>query len=406
MVKYLVDDDEDDDNKGEDGESEGEESPDEDFIPNPASEDEDSGDDEAFDDDVAEIAPSTTASAGPGKKRRAATTAANAKLAAARKRAKGGIQLEDEEEPLANGTPPELEDDESRKQDGKPAATSKAPTAVDDIWASMNADSSIKKSTAAATETDATKNNAMDDMWAELNAGPGMPPNPSTGSGKAASSGLDIKALLAKTGSKPGGGNSSAAAGVRMVEIKQKMDFCGEEVVITKKVAEGSQEDLAYRQSLGKKEDKDGSTASQPTKNALVSSALAASAQLRKTMLNNPAANPAAPKQQSDPLRTDSSLEFKPALPPPKLPGVVANKPTGLQGLLASIDGKKKMSTMEKSRHDWGNFKEKQDDQTRDEMERFAKDGYLAKQAFLARTDERQAEVARTNRRKGMGLKD
>ena len=43
--------------------------------------------------------------------------------------------------------------------------------------------------------------------------------------------------------------------------------------------------------------------------------------------------------------------------------------------------GKKKMSTMEKSRHDWGNFKSKQDEATRDEMDRFAKDGYLAKQA-------------------------
>ena len=46
------------------------------------------------------------------------------------------------------------------------------------------------------------------------------------------------------------------------------------------------------------------------------------------------------------------------------------------------------------------------DEQTRDEMAKFAKDGYLAKQAFLARTDERQAEVARGNRRRGMGLKD
>ena len=55
---------------------------------------------------------------------------------------------------------------------------------------------------------------------------------------------------------------------------------------------------------------------------------------------------------------------------------------------------------------DWGGFKEKQDEHTRDEMERFAKDGYLAKQDFLARTDERQADVARTNRRRGMGLKD
>ena len=135
-------------------------------------------------------------------------------------------------------------------------------------------------------------------------------------------------------------------------------------------------------------------------------------------------------------LQVAEGLEFKPALPAPKLP---AAKPTGLQGLLASLDGemqprcsrdaaegrprggrgagigavgrrgfavspsapsarpptcahpppappsratgKKKMSTMEKSRHDWGNFKSKQDEATRDEMDRFAKDGYLAKQA-------------------------
>jgi len=42
----------------------------------------------------------------------------------------------------------------------------------------------------------------------------------------------------------------------------------------------------------------------------------------------------------------------------------------------------------------------------RSEMEKFAKDGYLEKQAFLQRTDARQAEVARSNRRRGMGLKD
>ena len=39
-------------------------------------------------------------------------------------------------------------------------------------------------------------------------------------------------------------------------------------------------------------------------------------------------------------------------------------------------------------------------------MSKFAKDGYLEKQAFLLRTDQKQAEVARSNRRKGMGLKD
>ena len=74
-------------------------------------------------------------------------------------------------------------------------------------------------------------------------------------------------------------------------------------------------------------------------------------------------------------------------------------------GLLASIDGKKKMSTMEKSRHDWGQWKETQDETTREQMAQYAKDGYLEKVAFLERTDARQAQVARSNRRRGMGLR-
>uniref|UniRef100_A0A7S3EWP2 BCNT-C domain-containing protein n=1 Tax=Haptolina ericina TaxID=156174 RepID=A0A7S3EWP2_9EUKA len=104
-------------------------------------------------------------------------------------------------------------------------------------------------------------------------------------------------------------------------------------------------------------------------------------------------------------VRFATDLEFKAALPPPKLPGS-APKATGLQGLLANLDGKKKMTTMQKSAHDWNAFKSKQDDETLDAMNKFAKDGYLEKQAFLLRTDQRQADVARSNRRKGMGIRD
>ena len=63
------------------------------------------------------------------------------------------------------------------------------------------------------------------------------------------------------------------------------------------------------------------------------------------------------------------------------------------------------MSTMEKSRHDWGKWKDTQDDTTREQMAQYAKDGYLEKVAFLERTDARQAQVARSNRRRGMGLR-
>ena len=64
------------------------------------------------------------------------------------------------------------------------------------------------------------------------------------------------------------------------------------------------------------------------------------------------------------------------------------------------------MTTMEKSKYDWNNFKSTQDDHTLSQMKKASQDGYLEKQAFLLRTDQKQAEVARSNRRKGMGLKD
>ena len=148
-----------------------------------------------------------------------------------------------------------------------------------------------------------------------------------------------------------------------------------------------------------------GSTGGKPS----LSAAAAVSQRLQRQM--GAATNTSAPGIQLNALaalgaKGGDSLEFKAALPPPHLPASVA--PNGLEGLLASIDGgsKKKMTTIEKSRHDWGNYKEKLDESTRTEMERFAKDGYLEKQAFLNRTDARQADVARSNRRRGMGMRD
>lgn len=148
-----------------------------------------------------------------------------------------------------------------------------------------------------------------------------------------------------------------------------------------------------------------GSTGGKPS----LSAAAAVSQRLQRQM--GAATNTSAPGIQLNALaalgaKGGDSLEFKAALPPPQLPASVA--PKGLEGLLASIDGgsKKKMTTIEKSRHDWGNYKEKLDESTRTEMERFAKDGYLEKQAFLNRTDARQADVARSNRRRGMGMRD
>jgi hypothetical protein len=413
---------EDEEEEEEEGEGEGEESEeDEDYVPNPASADEDSdGDDDAYDEDIAEVggAPGKTA----GKKRRVAPTKAGGKkggkasTSAAKRPRGGGIALEDEDEVAAT------KEETTTEADTAPAAEAKS--SVDDLWASMNAESAAATSSRGAASRSSSggvgvgakptapiaaeaKPSGVDALWAELQGADAKSSRkPSSaggalggvvdsstaggGSGGGAASGgggLDIKALLAKTSgacSSVGVSTAPSASG-KMVEIQQRMDFAGEEVIVTKRVREGSQEELAYRQSRDGDASKDEVGAS--SKKSLVAGAFAASAELRKQM------------------HSSSSLEFKPALPPPKLPSQMP-KPTGLQGLLASIDGKKKMSTMEKSRHDWNGFKSKQDQDTRDEMERFAKDGYLAKQEFLARTDQRQAEVARTNRRRGMGMRD
>ena len=402
-IKELVDE---EDEENEEDEEEGEESEDEDYCPNPASEDEDSDGDEGVYDDVLEVGSGAAKKPAAGMKRGAGTAGGeNIKIKGVRlaKRQKGGIRLKDEDDEAEPSFDCVAMAEEKKPP---PAVEEKKAAGIDDLWASMNEETSVKKPPGKSS---------VDDMWVELNAGSSSSDKKSGsgGLGVAASAttsgggGLDIKALLAKTGAKA----SVDVGGVKMVEILQRMDFCGEEMIVTKKVREGSQEDLAYRQQGNKRADdtkrmgdlgestlgaglgKGGS------KSELVSGALAAASQLRKSMLNNPAAGG---------LRTDSSLEFKGGLDalPVGSKGAAAAKPTGLQGLLASLDGKKKMSTMEKSKHDWGSAKGKMDEQSRDEMERFAKDGYLAKQAFLARTDERQAEVARTNRRKGMGLKD
>ena len=337
-------DEEEEDVDGEEGEEEGEESEDEDFVPNQADFDEDSADEEddeaCYDADVPEVGGAPSASGVLQKKRARAKpkAAAKGKKKAKKGARKGGIALEEDDEAGASTNKGAEEEEEPSFAD-EPAAQEAAPappvkSSIDSLWAELNDDSAARKKPSLPTGT---------------GAGGGSGDGGSGSGGGASSSALDIKALLAKTG----GGMSAAqptttAKGTRLVEIQTTMDFCGEEVTITKKVAEGSKEELAYRQTAAPP------PPPQPAASAaggaqkgqhgghnrdMVASALAASADLRKQM-----------------LRTDASLEFKgglAALPTAKPPSVVTNKPTGLAGLLANIDGKKKMSTMEKSRHDW-----------------------------------------------------
>jgi uncharacterized protein YecT (DUF1311 family) len=74
--------------------------------------------------------------------------------------------------------------------------------------------------------------------------------------------------------------------------------------------------------------------------------------------------------------------------PPPKKKG-------NLDSLLGALNKKKKMSTLQKSQLDWDQFKDKEGLQDELNTHLNSKNSFLDKQAFLARTDERQFEKER-----------
>lgn len=87
--------------------------------------------------------------------------------------------------------------------------------------------------------------------------------------------------------------------------------------------------------------------------------------------------------------------EASPVVKPVGLGGI--KRIGGLSSVLGQISKKPKMSTLEKSKLDWDTFKDQEGIQ--DELRNFNKDGYLEKQAFLQRTDERQFDIERDMRK-------
>ncbi|GBG25840.1 Craniofacial development protein 1 [Hondaea fermentalgiana] len=65
---------------------------------------------------------------------------------------------------------------------------------------------------------------------------------------------------------------------------------------------------------------------------------------------------------------------------------------------------KKSMSAVEKSSHDWDQFKEEKG--IGDQLEAYAKDGYVEKQQFLQRVEERQFEAGRAERERARAMAD
>ncbi|TDH68246.1 hypothetical protein CCR75_003248 [Bremia lactucae] len=78
--------------------------------------------------------------------------------------------------------------------------------------------------------------------------------------------------------------------------------------------------------------------------------------------------------------------------------GAVTRGEKGLDKVLASFDEPRKVSTIEKSSLDWDTFKEVQG--IEDELTHLTKDGYLEKQEFLQRLDQKRFDIEKAEREK------
>ncbi|XP_009078135.1 PREDICTED: craniofacial development protein 1, partial [Acanthisitta chloris] len=93
-------------------------------------------------------------------------------------------------------------------------------------------------------------------------------------------------------------------------------------------------------------------------------------------------------------LKQQEKLQSAAPLSLPTVSGV--KRPSGMSSLLGKIGAKKqKMSTLEKSKLDWENFKEEEGIVEELAIHNRGKDGYIEKKAFLERVDHRQFEIER-----------
>jgi len=210
---------------------------------NPEAEAASSGDE--LEDDVASDPDCPSGPKGRKKKGAAKRKKPAAKPKQVRARA-GGIALSDSEEEAefqkklkAAANPVEEPPKEEEERQEEKASSSK----TDSLWAEMNAEEpkkDLKKKT--------------DDLWAELNAGVSIKPAPKpsqvptfgAASVSAKAPAAAIGGLSFPTSVRPSTVSTSVRPSTvtgRAYTVTEKLDFAGEEVVITKKVEVGSQED-------------------------------------------------------------------------------------------------------------------------------------------------------------------
>eukprot|EP00735_Rhodelphis_limneticus_P001816 TRINITY_DN12511_c0_g1::TRINITY_DN12511_c0_g1_i1::g.15116::m.15116 TRINITY_DN12511_c0_g1::TRINITY_DN12511_c0_g1_i1::g.15116 ORF type:complete len:337 (+),score=62.24,sp/Q75QI0/CFDP1_CHICK/33.81/1e-09,BCNT/PF07572.7/1.1e+04,BCNT/PF07572.7/1.2e+04,BCNT/PF07572.7/2e-18,DUF966/PF06136.8/2.8 TRINITY_DN12511_c0_g1_i1:56-1066(+) len=226
------------------------------------------------------------------------------------------------------------------------SAPSEDKDAIDSVPASSPTPSEIPSTPSSLpSPTPASNKSKIDDLWAQLKSGSVQPKRPASSSSPSSLMWGKITPQKPKpSGATPSSGTSTAqdsAAKTKaeeaalaakaalealkgksadVIEIKEKCDFAGQDVVITHKVKVGSEEEKK--------------------------------------------------------LRSSSS---------------------NLDSLVDAISKKRRLTTTEKSRHDWNSFTQKEELQ--DELTQNRKGGYLDKVAFLARTDVREHEADLASRK-------
>ncbi|KAI0236932.1 Craniofacial development protein 1 [Lamellibrachia satsuma] len=190
------------------------------------------------------------------------------------------------------------------------------------------------------------KKQRVDALWADFLKDTSPPSQPKSRSGlgslttqsKSATT-TQNKTEMLTAGPTVSSSNSKLAGKPAKVTITQEFDFAGETVKITKEVDVNSKE-----------------------------------------------------AKQSDQKDTSGSKTSPAALSGVKRPG------GGLGSLLGKLGKKPKISTLEKSQLDWNKFKQQEGLEEELQVHNRGKEGYLERQAFLSRADQRQYELEKSVR--------
>ncbi|XP_052816513.1 craniofacial development protein 1-like [Mya arenaria] len=268
--------------------------------------------------------------------RRRKTSKKKAALSGVRKR-KGGIQLEGETEVAEEEKNTELEQQIKAEQEAKKVEQEKKKS--DDLWASFMSDVGKRPEKKTAPAPSGSLASTLTKKQSTPSKSETPPSDPTT--------------------STPASSTVTQATTKSTITVTKVYDFAGEAVKVTKELDVNSKE--------GQAELKKQQSATLDTSTGVSSTSKPGVASLAST----------------------SSLLSG---------GVKRPGAGGLGGVLAKINKKPKMGTLEKSKLDWEDFKQKEGIEEELAIHNRGKQSYIERMKFLQRSDQRQFEIEKSLR--------